>query len=66
MNLEEWMRVALGFVLEDESWPVFYKWVETQPHSTTMQTYLDNMFRDQLRDELRASYLETSTRTLRD
>jgi len=38
----ELARVALSFVLEDESWPVFDQYARMQPHSAELHAWLDD------------------------
>lgn len=65
MTLEDWGRVALGFVLEDESWPVFYAWIQKQPHSDRMQAQLEKLSYDLLK-ELRINFMLSSSGRLHE
>lgn len=40
MTYDELARVAMSFILEDESWPVFLNWISEQPHSDQMVQWL--------------------------
>ncbi len=51
IGYHELERVALAFVLEDQTWPVFAEWVRTRPHSPKLISFVDGADLDLMRRE---------------